>query len=88
MKYPPLLSGILEHTPKSHPDYDSLGQALALIKKSIGNINEEKRKLDAAMVPSQNSTKANSNRFRFEFWRPKHPISQYQLISRALESHM
>ncbi|KAI3640821.1 hypothetical protein MIR68_001699 [Amoeboaphelidium protococcarum] len=42
-KYPLLLKEILKVTSESHPDYKLLNEAMALVEKVVGEVNERKR---------------------------------------------
>lgn len=46
MKYPLLLSELLNSTPVSHPDHKALQDALSAMKNINVNINELKRRKD------------------------------------------
>jgi Rho guanine nucleotide exchange factor 4 len=46
-KYPLQLAELLKYTPQTHPDYESVQQALKAMKKIAALINERKRKMES-----------------------------------------
>ncbi|KAJ2922173.1 hypothetical protein H1R20_g14923, partial [Candolleomyces eurysporus] len=46
LKYPLLLSAIIDETPDSHPDKENLRQARAMMEEVVHNVNEVRRRLE------------------------------------------
>ena len=65
-KYPPLLKNLFKHTPESHPDYDSLSEAISVIEEALhyidNSVRQENQRAELQMCKNRFEVKGRCSR--------------------------